>query len=122
LGRPRVSREPNSVHMWLKRNYPKSGACEQCNSEGETDYAFLRHPETYTWDISDYAELCRSCHAKLDNREPLTAKVNREKTHCVNGHLLEGENVYERLTGGRACKTCHRESNKLYARRKRLTK
>jgi hypothetical protein len=55
----------------------------------------------------------------MDGREPPTAQVNREKTHCVNGHLLEGENLYERLTGGRACKVCHRESNKLYARRKR---
>lgn len=31
------------------------------------------------------------------------------RTHCVNGHALEGNNLYVRRGGGRACYQCHRD-------------
>ncbi|GGS41579.1 hypothetical protein GCM10010221_45520 [Streptomyces parvus] len=40
------------------------------------------------------------------------------RTECVNGHRLEGPDLYERRGGGRACYVCHRESD----RRLRLAK
>lgn len=42
--------------------------------------------------------------------------VNREKTHCVHGHELSGDNV-RILTGsrpGRACRACEREHSRRY--------
>lgn len=54
------------VHDWLRRNYPKSGVCEECGKEGKTDYAFRHHPEKYTRNREDYRELCRPCHLAFD--------------------------------------------------------
>ena len=33
---------------------------------------------------------------------------NTQKTHCIHGHPLYGENLYMRKTGHRSCKTCVR--------------
>jgi len=33
---------------------------------------------------------------------------NRMKTHCKNGHLLSGDNVYRKPRGGRECLICKR--------------
>lgn len=66
-GRPiKADAGVGSIHKWLRQNFPKTGRCEKCGREGKTDYAFLRHPESYTRDIADYRELCRSCHFKFD--------------------------------------------------------
>ena len=32
------------------------------------DYAFLRHPEPHTSNREDYAELCRLCHRRMDQK------------------------------------------------------
>lgn len=58
-----------AIHLWLRQKHPKTGTCEECGKVGKTDYAFLRHPEPYTRDRSDYRELCRRCHYALD--EPI---------------------------------------------------
>ena len=58
---------PNGIHTWLRRNYPKRGACERCGVKAKTDYAFKRHPEPYTRERDDYAELCRGCHVRFDS-------------------------------------------------------
>lgn len=49
------------------------------------------------------------------------AAVNAKKTHCKNGHALEGENLYVKdvprgdLRGKkRLCKTCQREEQRRY--------
>lgn len=37
------------------------------------------------------------------------AEVNRNKTHCLRGHPLSGENLYtQKSTGYRYCKECNR--------------
>lgn len=56
----------NGIHWWLRRHHPKAGTCEECGRLGKTDWAFLHHPEPYTRVLSDYAELCRSCHVRFD--------------------------------------------------------
>lgn len=35
--------------------------------------------------------------------------INARKTHCVNGHALEGDNLLQRSDGGRRCRECQRE-------------
>ena len=56
----------NGMHTWVRKNFVKSGVCSKCGKEGKTDRAFLRHPEPYTRNIEDYAEMCRSCHMRMD--------------------------------------------------------
>lgn len=35
--------------------------------------------------------------------------VNARKTHCVNGHLLAGDNLYRHPRGDRVCRACGRD-------------
>jgi len=45
---------------------------------------------------------------------------NKRKTHCVNGHPFEGDNLYARVERKwRQCKTCHREYSRLWMREKK---
>ncbi|MFD9564366.1 HNH endonuclease signature motif containing protein [Streptomyces sp. NPDC059994] len=39
------------------------------------------------------------------------AAEHAQRTHCVNGHALEGANLYLRRGGGRACFQCHRDTD-----------
>ena len=55
-----------ATHNWLRRNYPYTGVCEHCGNEGYTHYSFNRHPDPYTYDRSDYEELCARCHQEKD--------------------------------------------------------
>jgi hypothetical protein len=60
------------IHVWLAKHHPKTGICAECGAEAgktcsRTEWAFLRHPERHTRDISDYRELCRRCHYRLDH-------------------------------------------------------
>jgi hypothetical protein len=70
-----------AIHKWIRKHYPPTGTCEECGEAPEpttfmqggkiitrsgTEYAFLRHPDPYTRDRSDYRELCRPCHWELD--------------------------------------------------------
>ena len=36
--------------------------------------------------------------------------LNRNKTHCANGHPYQGENLYVDKVGNRHCRACRRES------------
>lgn len=51
-----------------------------------------------------------------------TGALNREKTHCPQGHPLSGDNLRFASGGkGRVCKTCRAASNRLYRSRMELT-
>lgn len=71
--------------------------------------------------------LCRNrgC-VRPDHLEIVTQRINvsrnseATKTHCVNGHLLSGDNLY--LSPGRhhrLCRACNRERQKKYKARKK---
>lgn len=49
---------------------------------------------------------------------------NKIKTHCPEGHKLEGDNLvrYKLKLGIRECRTCSRRQKQEYKRRKRLAK
>jgi hypothetical protein len=46
------------------------------------------------------------------------AAEHAKRTTCVNGHELEGDTLYLRPTGGRACYQCHRELDRRQRREK----
>lgn len=47
----------------------------------------------------------------LENSVGLSA-LNAQKTHCPQGHRLEGENVRVDKRGKRVCKECHNAENR----------
>lgn len=53
-----------SLHKWVRRNFEKSGRCEECSAEGKTDWANVDH--RYHRVREDWVELCRSCHRLYD--------------------------------------------------------
>lgn len=48
------------------------------------------------------------------------ARLNAEKTHCINGHPLAGENLFFR-DGKRGCRTCRRAHSLAYYHRKKAS-
>jgi hypothetical protein len=62
---------------------------------------------------------CRSCkreHNRLSEERKRRAKgvTGKPKTHCAQGHLLAGDNLYETSSGHRGCKACRREFQRRY--------
>ena len=62
-----------------------------------------------------------------DNTQDMIAKgrerwawtdLNKVKTHCPYGHPYSGENLYIAPNGGRQCRTCRRERDRLSNRRR----
>lgn len=74
--------------------------------------------------------LCRVRHCvNPAHLEPVTNKENglrgtsipaqnNRKTHCSKGHPLSGENLYPRTDGGRRCRICKVEANKIGAKKR----
>lgn len=48
--------------------------------------------------------------------------INARKTHCIHGHKLSGENLMIDSPNRRFCKTCNRERQKKFKRKKRIAK
>jgi hypothetical protein len=106
-----VDRYPHYAHRWV--------------------YEFLVGPIPEGLEID---HLCRNrwC-VNPRHLEPVTHQVNvlrgdapkvcgehnRRKTHCRNGHEYSGDNLYTYPAGGRGCRTCNREAQRLYAARRK---
>jgi hypothetical protein len=65
-----------ALHIWMAKNYPKRGVCEQCGSRVRTQYA-VRHSGRYTRDRDDWRELCARCHADFDGVADLRRGIPR---------------------------------------------
>lgn len=80
--------------------------------------------------VLDHYACRRTLCVNPDHLEPVTplenflrshavTRINRDKTHCSRGHLLDGENTYRRPDGYRDCKICvNRRSRERNARRR----
>lgn len=57
----------STQHSWIGRRKPKSGQCSACGVTGvSTEWANISGE--YKRDVSDYEELCISCHRRLDRQ------------------------------------------------------
>lgn len=56
----------SAIHHFLKRNFPKSGECDECGKIAKTQYALI-HGRSYSREREDYRELCPRCHMQYDH-------------------------------------------------------
>ena len=76
---PSISkREYHTIHVYLNRHYPKKKKCEMCGITGQNRYELaLIKGRTYSRKISDYMELCVSCHRKYDITDSMKMKASK---------------------------------------------
>lgn len=86
----------SSIHIWLRNNFGKACKCEQC-PEGigvktkRYDWA-LKHGCEYDYKVENFIQLCRSCHRKYDDYQP----VNRApvlQIHLSKNKKMEFDSV-----------------------------
>lgn len=65
----------------------------------------------------------RKCSVRENTLAPgsqAPSAANHRKTHCKRGHLFDHENTKITTKGHRVCRTCQREHERAYQRRRRL--
>lgn len=61
------------LHHWVKKHLGKSNKCSYCFSNENVEWANKSHK--YKRDLTDWMQLCRSCHHVYDN---IAYKRNRD--------------------------------------------
>jgi hypothetical protein len=92
------------IHKRLRKLHGPPTVCEHCGKTENLEYANIS--KEYSDDISDYKQLCRSCHRLYDYIPT---------THCGNGHKYVKENTAIRVKEGRResriCLDCRKNDN-----------
>ena len=63
-------------HMWITKHYGRASKCSLDSSHKAKRYEWANISGEYKRDMSDYIELCPSCHRKMDLKQ----------THCKYSH------------------------------------
>lgn len=135
---PRIKRytiiDPDTG-CWVWQHKKNNGGYGTISVNGRQMYAHRASYEAYVGRIPDglvIDHLCRnracvnpshlepvSFSENLERGVGVPQIVNRHKTHCVHGHLLSGDNLYQRNDGRRGCNVCRKLADqKRGARRK----
>lgn len=87
-----------ALHDWIKVYYGRASLCENklCADISKT-YDWANISGKYKRKISDWKQLCRSCHKKFDWKP---------KKYCINRHKIDGNNLWINNRGNRVCKKC----------------
>jgi group I intron endonuclease len=90
---------------------PEEQARASAHSKAMWESEEYRARNSELWQDPDYRERCQSglVHG---------AKLNKNKTHCRNGHEFTEDNTYVNRRGSRECKICRQKSREKYAGRK----
>jgi hypothetical protein len=59
------SASKSSLHLWVRKNKPKSQLCENCKEERKLSLANIKNHK-YTRNIDDYKWICYPCHKNFD--------------------------------------------------------
>lgn len=55
-----------AIHMWIYKHYGLATKCEKCGIKN-SKYEWSNISRTYKRDMSDWQQLCVSCHRKYDH-------------------------------------------------------
>lgn len=88
-------------HMWIKKYHGKALKCSNDNNHKALRYEWANISGEYKRDITDYIELCPSCHRKMD----------LFKNICKHGHILDEANTYIDTRGFKQCRLCMKEAS-----------
>lgn len=102
-------------HVWIYRNFGKASKCEnpKCQCKNPHHYEWANLSGKYYRDMSDWKQLCVSCHLRMDKRR--TGK-------CKNGHKFTLNNTYTRKNGNRECRICMRINDAKRCPRRKVIK
>lgn len=93
----------NTKHQWVYYHYGKATYCENSLYHKSTVYHWANLTGEYKRDITDWKQLCPSCHKKMDWKP---------SKYCRKGHELMTVGVYIDNRGSRICKECKRVNAK----------
>lgn len=113
-----------AIHMWMNKHHTKTGLCEDCNQKGKTQWANLSGDYRRD-DITDWKELCASCHKKLDMTQTLSPEhlqlrsLTKECQVCKAVMIKNSEWSYKDWAKQKFCSTQCRNAG--YQKLKRQT-
>lgn len=65
-----------AIHMWVRKNKPRSDYCEECNKKEKLEVSNLSGKNKR--DINDYKWLCVPCHRNKDNKKAFIGKLTKD--------------------------------------------
>jgi hypothetical protein len=94
-----------------RRPHPNTLACVDCGhiwQEGDRRHEYDHHLGYAAERHLDVEPVCTTCHAQRDS-------AKTKQTHCVHGHefTLKNTILRARKQGGRACRQCRRDYDKV---------
>ena len=75
--------EYRKLHKWMRDTYGNAFKCEntECTKISKTyDWALIKGKE-YTYERSNFFQMCRSCHTKYD----MTLETRKKISDCLTG-------------------------------------
>lgn len=120
----RLRRGPGGCWLWTGATV--KGGYGELKLGGRVVYVhrlawqLLRGPLEQGLDLHHRVTCPKHC-ANPDHLEPLTPTEHRRRhrrSHCKKGHPLDEANTYEKPSGERRCRLCHREGEAARRRRK----
>jgi len=86
------------IHDWVRRNYGKASKCEnkKCGHPNPKRFEWANISGKYKKDISDFKQLCVSCHRRMDKGK-----------YCKRDHKFTKKNTWIHKKGWRICRICN---------------
>jgi hypothetical protein len=96
-------------HAWIRKHYGKANHCKNPDCKHiSKQFDWANISGKYLREISDYKQLCRSCHI-----------LGHRGVFCKRGHKFTKENTYFRKdTGHKQCKICRKIRQEKFINRK----
>lgn len=71
-----------ALHIWIRTHHGKADHCSNKKCEGkssEFQWA-LKSGKSYSRNVNDYQQMCRSCHRKMDMTKEVREKISKGLT------------------------------------------
>lgn len=66
INKNRLKKDNKKIHRWVVKQLGKAIKCEKCYSTEAKRYEWSNKSQLYLVDLSDWWQLCSSCHIKYD--------------------------------------------------------